>query len=294
MTASVCRFQSTHPRGVRLLSRNTANRTRRFQSTHPRGVRHQGAGEPDHQAARFNPRTRVGCDVTLDRSTVPPPPVSIHAPAWGATSHAHPAKTCVSQFQSTHPRGVRLQRLCQRRHVRRVSIHAPAWGATGLAWLDIISSDLVSIHAPAWGATADLKLVRDGTLSFNPRTRVGCDIVGAGKTKLRDSFNPRTRVGCDDIDRANARLTRLFQSTHPRGVRRRTAATCDWDRPFQSTHPRGVRPGVRVMVILVLLVSIHAPAWGATVTVHKFLASYNVSIHAPAWGATRCKHALRN
>ena len=77
----------------------------------------------------FNPRTRVGCDANAARSSSPrglfqsthprgvrPLPqeehmetkkVSIHAPAWGATS------SCVASGSSA-----------------MVSIHAPAWGAT--------------------------------------------------------------------------------------------------------------------------------------------------------------------
>ena len=34
------------------------------------------------------------------------------------------------------------------------------------------------------------------------------------------SFNPRTRVGCDLADLKLVRDGTLFQSTHPRGVRR--------------------------------------------------------------------------
>ena len=100
--------------------------------------------------------------------------VSIHAPAWGATSRAGknsaPARRfnprtrvgCDSaspsdsllgdMFQSTHPRGVRRCAKCQRRSrrgfqsthprgVRHVKIHQ--WPCC---------TD-VSIHAPAWGAT---------------------------------------------------------------------------------------------------------------------------------------------
>ena len=58
---------------------------------------------------------------------------------------------------------------------------------------------------------------------------------------------------------------------------------------FQSTHPRGVRraPGWD-MSHRKRCVSIHAPAWGATMTVGSiYAANSTVSIHAPAWGATR-------
>ena len=33
-------------------------------------------------------------------------------------------------------------------------------------------------------------------------------------------------------------------------------------------------------------ISIHAPAWGATVQFHLMLPVREISIHAPAWGAT--------
>ena len=103
-------------------------RARLFQSTHPRGVRRYGHGRR-RSVAGFNPRTRVGCDVYRDaakrgedmfqsthprgvrrRISSPIPsrfPVSIHAPAWGATT----------AWEGMVQDG-------------DVSIHAPAWGAT--------------------------------------------------------------------------------------------------------------------------------------------------------------------
>ena len=129
----------------------------------------------------------------------------------------------------------------------------------------------------------------------------------------------------------------MFQSTHPRGVRRRRctlSAMLVW---FQSTHPRGVRPRRPAPEAPDALVSIHAPAWGATrapgalrlplcgfnprtrvgcdrkrhspkcptgkfqsthprgVRPHGVLAKAvgpAVSIHAPAWGATVGPHDL--
>ena len=77
---------------------------------------------------RFNPRSRVGSDnltglIGLSQG------VSIHAPAWGATTAAIIMAIC-----------------------RGVSIHAPAWGATASTAADAPAT-IVSIHAPAWGAT---------------------------------------------------------------------------------------------------------------------------------------------
>ena len=98
-------------------------------------------------------------------------PVSIHAPAWGATCLKF-AGPRLYLFQSTRPHGARL--LCTGHVlVMYVSIHAPAWGATlrtipvqkelmfqstrphGARHSDNESNRhfSVSIHAPAWGAT---------------------------------------------------------------------------------------------------------------------------------------------
>ena len=77
---------------------------------------------------------------------------------------------------------------------------------------------------------------------------------------------------------------------------------------FQSTRPRGARPHNHLVQYRTCWVSIHAPAWGATLvhthkTMHGWFQSTRprgarrkkqaelvirlaVSIHAPAWGAT--------
>ena len=154
----VRKFQSTHPRGVRLMEdpryarvfdvsihapawgatiedlRHAAE-PRPFQSTHPRGVRHQ-LSKRDAQ---------------------------------------------LFLFQSTHPRGVRRGKDARSRHSINVSIHAPAWGATHHLGQESWKGQ-VSIHAPAWGATvandSPFWLIK----CFNPRTRVGCDRNANGRT----------------------------------------------------------------------------------------------------------------
>ena len=109
------------------------------------------------------------------------------------------------------------------------------------------------------------------------------------------SFNPRARAGRD----------------HQAG------GLCRRQRLFQSTRPRGARRGTGVVVLDVALVSIHAPARGATcrggealsVHVRRFnpraragrdrkVARYRghtrgVSIHAPARGATLARPSRR-
>ena len=56
----------------------------------------------------------------------------------------------------------------------------------------------------------------------------------------------------------------MFQSTHPRGVRPFAGGAAVLFEKFQSTHPRGVRLGRDELYGSSLSVSIHAPAWGAT------------------------------
>ena len=77
--------------------------------------------------------------------------------------------------------------------------------------------------------------------SFNPRARVGRDIVGDNGDRLIDSFNPRARVGRD------------------RGLHARTAQGAGFNpraRVGRDTELGVWRKATQV--------SIRAPAWGAT------------------------------
>ena len=211
-----------------------------FQSTPPRGGRqgpHRAAQQGHHvsihapawgatpmvvpkaaTAISFNPRPRVGGDITKVDS--------------GLISFL---------FQSTPPRGGRRQQPDECPEQIVVSIHAPAWGATarhdaeramrtGFNPRPRVGGDStqleggglprpVSIHAPAWGATTN-GTVRTAAISgFNPRPRVGGDIdtattKGGGDVSIHapawgatrgcfnvsrslTRFNPRPRVGGD-------------------------------------------------------------------------------------------------
>ncbi len=127
------------------------------------------------QIVCFNPRARVGrdpCRHPICRRLQ----VSIHAPAWGATTvrrntrcspssfnprarvgrdaKAKVEKATKKAFQSTRPRGARPRKFYGVPGGESVSIHAPAWGATFTQYEKMLMKPLVSIHAPAWGATA--------------------------------------------------------------------------------------------------------------------------------------------
>ncbi len=93
---------------------------------------------------------------------------------------------------------------------------------------------------------------------------MGCDGCTARGCCPPSNFNPRTRMGCD-------------LRTHKK-INQKTK--------FQSTHPHGVRLRINVLHVLRGDISIHAPAWGATIAIASKLQVFRISIHAPAWGAT--------
>ena len=236
-------FQSTHPRGVRHKRPAFTISSGRFQSTHPRGVRRAVFSslcrkvEVSIHAPAWGatPARPTDCDECR---------VSIHAPAWGATSQTsdspafHPRfnprtrvgcdllswmlLVLIGRFQSTHPRGVR--------RVMDPEDYANIW---------------VSIHAPAWGATRQVSAVCVWSCSFNPRTRVGCDISSSML-----SMNPAG-----------------FQSTHPRGVRRIGKRLPRVNKKVSIHAPAwGATGKAHTTTEQADEVSIHAPAWGATVS----------------------------
>ena len=242
----------------------------KFQSTHPRGVR--------------LPTSKV-FQTYVD--------VSIHAPAWGATFAWAVFGSTVQSFQSTHPRGVRPQPCQQQGQPQQFqSTHPRGVRLVRCAWTR--KRRLFQSTHPRGVRHGSRYVEYLRYLGFNPRTRVGCDLASEGTPK---------------------RLER-FQSTHPRGVRPDGPSDISHHFPFQSTHPRGVRQEHRALYGSRYVVSIHAPAWGATRVLHalqKVGRGFNprtrvgcdqswrdfpavvgdVSIHAPAWGATFRKTGSR-
>ena len=103
------------------------------------------------------------------------------------------------------------------------------------------------------------------------------------------SFNPRTHMGCDYLAAVVSLSVSKFQSTHPHGVRREQAASRQRQEGF---NPR-THMGCDIYFSSCGLpprVSIHAPTWGATQALILILMSGTVSIHAPTWGATEPVH----
>ena len=124
------------------------------------------------------------------------------------------------------------------------------------------------------------------------------------------SFNPRTHVGCDS-DKNNALLPKMeFQSTHPRGVRHLLVHLANCQTQFQSTHPRGVRLHLWLATLRPMRFNprthvgcdLRGPASyiykrsfnprthvGCDQDEHEDVSKTIVSIHAPTWGATQHK-----
>ncbi len=121
-----------------------------------------------------------------------------------------------------------------------------------------------SIHAPARGATASRIAGHAGQdVSIHAHAR-GATTITDGQIKLFPGFNPRPRTGGD-----------------PESVR---VFLMDM---FQSTPPHGGRHAGRELVQAGLVVSIHAPARGATLHDRHPDTAHNRFNPRPARGATR-------
>ncbi len=165
----------------------------------------------------------------------------------------------------------------------------------------------VSIHAPAKGATISAMNCSIVIACFNPRPREGgdpfCDRLSA---VLTVSIHAPAK-GATIVSKLYRQHSLLFQSTPPRRGRRRSIATGYRACMFQSTPPRRGRliclcnrfgcscfnPRPReggdlhiAPTFQCTMVSIHAPAKGATMLNHVNHQQCDVSIHAPAKGAT--------
>ena len=301
--SSADEFQSTRPRGTRPAAAIFSDATSWFQSTRPRGTRLVG-----RQALRlpsgFNPRVRAGRDaVNLMHS--PRLVVSIHASARDAT-RCRDKSLPDELFQSTRPRGTRPRcRVCP-------------------------DDSAVSIHASARDATARCSALRCCRSCFNPRVRAGRDEIRLAACGHVTGFNPRVRAGRDASPgcgggllpvsiHASARDATIITLGRLRiGLVSIHASARDATPPspkpksgslFQSTRPRGTRRTGSAVPCL-MPVSIHASARDATCArsnrrpprscfnprvragrdsklSEKDLNTY-VSIHASARDATRC------
>ena len=259
-------FQFTRPRGAR----RALSVRRRWPSVSihaPARGATQGQGARVHGEAGFNSRAREGRD--RDNPWFPDVlRVSIHAPARGATACSGESGI-TSGFQFTRPRGARPR--CAKRHHAgyAVSIHAPARGATPVASGSKRAGLLFQFTRPR-GARRPAPPWLSCTPRFNSRAREGRDQRrGRHRLPAQLCFNSRAREG---RDRRRKRVETLLEG-------------------FNSRAREGRDGPDLIDLVGADLVSIHAPARGATVTEGQFGNVIRVSIHAPARGATSVRSA---
>ena len=171
----------------------TTTSARAFQSTHPHGVR-RFASLFKSITKCFNPRTRMGCDLREDAASFDEDEVSIHAPAWGATSLRAQA-VLNAMFQSTHPHGVRRKDK-NFFHIKASFNPRTRMGCDGFG-LSTRTKNMKFQSTHPHGVRLLLCELAKATGSFNPRTRMGCDQAVSQHSSEGQSFNPRTRMGCD-------------------------------------------------------------------------------------------------
>ena len=152
--------------------------------------------------------------------------------------------------------------------VPSVSIRAPAQGATDLRRALGLRQN-VSIRAPAQGATDSSVPIKSLGVRFNPRPRAGGDRCRSTRPGTSRCFNPRPRAGGD----------------HPSSWRPERA------RRF-NPRPRAGGDVLAIFEMTDSVVSIRAPAQGATDGCNKPRRSGVVSIRAPAQGATKTSNCV--
>ena len=234
-----------------------------FQSTRPRGAR-----PPDWRRDR------------------PAEPVSIHAPAWGATRRKNAGRTCRPCF---NPRARVGRDTIVRVHSgrsRAVSIHAPAWGATGPAGFQTGAVTGFNPRArvgrdPFFHCSNGVPLKFQSTrprgarpagqveLCAHPAVSIHAPAWGATCAHSGDRvgcrrFNPRARVGRDIETTGKPGGQACFNPRARVGRDQHGGAKTRQSAKFQSTRPRGARLLVPRCRKRPRHVSIHAPAWGAT------------------------------
>ena len=193
----------------------------------------------------------------------------------------------VDPFQSTRPHGARRSSRCPGRgHHWRFNPRARM--GRDRDGQPVMRSKLVFQSTRPHGARQQTGPADQGRRwRFNPRARMGRDAPapvmadGQPQVSIHAPAWGATRLS------GRVRPQSLFQSTRPHGARPWTKSIARPGIWFQSTRPHGARQIAFCRGQDKPEVSIHAPAWGATMAwTTTVLPLQPVSIHAPAWGAT--------
>ena len=164
-------------------------------------------------------------------------PISIHAPAKGATEHlVQRVKNGV--FQSTLPRRERHSLPASQAALKHFNPRSREGSDLDIKGLTIDFG--ISIHAPAKGATHFARNDDDFNADFNPRSREGSDMLSVIKTYVSLYFNPRSREGSDQTLKCNPFLLPISIHAPAKGATSLFRPHPD-TAVFQSTLPRRER-----------------------------------------------------
>ena len=258
-----------------------------FQFTLPHGERLASRSWRGIFWPGFNSRSRMGSDGG-EWLPAPAADVSIHAPAWGATWRPRRRRTPRRGFNSRSRMGSDTTRTASVHTTRRFNSRSRM--GSDMAGSGVLTGSRVSIHAPAWGATlpqAPPPVQRHVSIHAPAWGATWRSVAAVSRWSFQFTLPHGERQ--DELAKAQERLTgfnsrsRMGSDVPPRPVVHRRLVSIHAP-AWGATTPRLPEP-------LGLVVSIHAPAWGATCVLACSSMKRAVSIHAPAWGAT-CKRAL--
>ena len=126
-----------------------------------------------------------------------------------------------------------------------------------------------------------------GVNYFNPRSRKGSDYIFIIFTNYHIISIHAPARGAT-LSPVLVRAKDIFQSTLPQGERREFLEVPEGGELFQSTLPQGERPRINHSNLCYMIISIHAPARGATRILHlRYLLFYLFQSTLPQ-GERRC------
>ena len=234
----------------------------------------------------FNPRSRMGSDRfwmssiligSVFQSTLP------HGERQNRVKRLDASK----RFQSTLPHGERPHsptQTCARTNFNPRSRMGSDYSATG-NWTLVMKFQSTLPHGERPAARREM--VEFWETDFNPRSRMGSDTEATGAASSCSYFNPRSRMGSDPSSTATSPQYDTFQSTLPHGERLILSyASCD-SYGFQSTLPHGERPVGGLATMAEACDFNPRSRMGSDDSLVRIVAcGQRISIHAPAWGAT--------
>ena len=240
----------------------------RFQSTPPHGERlilriSLNASFTFQSTPPHGERPAVVCDISAVQC------ISIHAPAWGATG-AVGGFLANRQHFNPRPRMGSDKRGLPKCFLLLQFQSTPPHGERQVPPGPVEGSGEISIHAPAWGATAN-RLYH---------------------SHYNQNFNPRPRMGSDRQWSATYQQSNSFQSTPPHGERPSAGGLVVSLDVFQSTPPHGERLFKGHNTTIRSNISIHAPAWGATLSAKDLRYKYHHFNPRPRMGSDNTSSSL--